>query len=233
MKLLAVDTSTEVCSVCITDSGRVLGEYATSGSRTHTERLLPAIDLLMNHVGWNPADLEALAVINGPGSFTGLRISLSVIKGLSFAGNLPVVALSALEIAAHQVNESGWICPAMDARRKQIFTCLYERRDDGSLSAFTEPQSVLPEIWKEKLPEAPVIFCGPGAALYFDVLRRHQDSPLAFRDFYLARTLAEQALIRMERGEYIRGEDLRAAYLRPSDAEAKGPRPVRRSMKRS
>lgn len=231
MKLLAVDTSTEVCSICMLDSGRVVGEYVSCSSRTHTERLLPAVELMMNHLEWTPEDLNALAVIHGPGSFTGLRISLSVIKGLAFAGDLPVVALNALEVAAHQVDAEGWICPAMDARRKEIFTCLFERTG-GELKTIGEPQSVSPEVWREQLPDAPVLFCGPGAALYLDVLKKHSESRLAFRDFVLARKLAELASSRVGEGAFIDGAQLKAAYLRPSDAEVKGPHAVRRKLRK-
>ena len=117
MKILAVDTSTNVCSVCILDGEEVVAEYWTIGGRTHSERLMPAIEMLFSHLDYGIDALQGIAVIHGPGSFTGLRIALSVVKGLSFALNLPIVAASALEIAALQLQQNGLICPAMDARR--------------------------------------------------------------------------------------------------------------------
>lgn len=223
MRILACDTSTEICSVCLTEDRRVVAEYVTRGELTHTERLMPSIEFLFRHVGWKPEDLNGLAVIHGPGSFTGLRISLSTVKGLALALNLPVVSAGALEVAAGQVATDGLICPAMDARRKQIFAGLY-RKEGDSLISVAEPGSVFPEAWRDGLPAEPVVFCGPGARLYFDRLKNHPDSILGFSDFILARDLAMLAFDRFERGEHAQGEQLNAAYLRPSDAETKGPR---------
>jgi tRNA threonylcarbamoyladenosine biosynthesis protein TsaB len=225
VKLLAIDTSTEICSVCLTEDDRVSAEYVSRSPITHTERLLPAVELLMNHVGWKSEDLDGLAVVNGPGSFTGLRISISLVKGLSFALGIPVVAANALEVAARQVPCSGLICPAMDARRGEIFTCLFER-SGGSLTRRTEPRSVRPDAWRAELPEVPVHFCGPGADLYWGLLKQHEDSDLLFTDFVLARGLAALAERMFLRGEVLSGSEVRAAYLRPSDAEVKGPRPA-------
>ncbi len=228
MKVLAVDTCTDVCSLCIVDSEFCLAEYVSKSSRTHTERLLPAIDFLFAQLDFSPGELDGLAVIHGPGSFTGLRISLSVVKGLAFALNRPVVVMNALEVAARQVQQDGWICPAMDARRGEIFTGLF-RREKGELFTVVDPHSTSPLKWKEELPPGNISFCGPGASLYFDALKR-EGSDLLFSDFVLARTLADMALSRFDSGTVVTGAQVRAAYLRPSDAETSGPRARKRAQ---
>ena len=182
---------------------------------------MPAIDFLFSHLDWQIDDLDGLAVVNGPGSFTGLRISLSVIKGLAYALKLPVVTASALEVAAQQIMFPGFICPAMDARRGEIFTGLFERQG-SRLVELIEPASIVPEQWVAKLPSKPVLFCGPGAELYFAELQNHPDSKLVFSDFILARTLAHLAGEKFAEGKAIPGSEVKAAYLRPSDAESKG-----------
>jgi tRNA threonylcarbamoyladenosine biosynthesis protein TsaB len=227
LKLLAFDTSTNVCSVSITDDNRIVGEYFTAGSLTHSQRLLPAIEFLFSQLDWPIDELDGIAVINGPGSFTGLRIAVSVAKGLAFSLNCPVVAANALEVAALQIPFNGLICPAMDARRGEIFTCLYENSNDV-LQQKTEPVSISPELWKEELPDAPILFCGPGAKLYANVLFKHPESKLVFTDFVLAKTLIRLAREKFQKGEILSGNELKAAYLRPSDAETKGPKPPRR-----
>jgi tRNA threonylcarbamoyladenosine biosynthesis protein TsaB len=227
LKLLAIDTSTNICSVCVSDDGHIVAEYVTSSSVTHSQRLAPAIDFLFSHLDWPIDQLDGIAVVHGPGSFTGLRIGLSIVKGLAFALNIPVTALSALEVAAHQIPFSGLISPAMDARRGEIFTCLYENAS-GTLQRKTEAVSILPETWKEELPDMPIYFCGPGAMLYFNILKKHPESRLVFSDFVLARTLTKLAQINFEKGDVMSGKDLRAAYLRPSDAESKGPKRTRK-----
>jgi tRNA threonylcarbamoyladenosine biosynthesis protein TsaB len=225
MKILAVDTSTNVCSVCILDGEDVVAEYATIGGRTHSERLMPAIEMLFAHLDYGIDSLQGIAVIHGPGSFTGLRIALSVVKGLAFALNLPIVAVSALEIAALQLQQDGLICPALDARRHEIFTCLYEKKG-SQLNLLIEPKSIDPVAWSSEIPKAPITFCGPGAHLYWHLLRNHPESHLVYpANLILALALARFSRNKFQKGETLNANQLKAAYLRPSDAEAKGPRP--------
>ncbi|HET6268179.1 MAG TPA: tRNA (adenosine(37)-N6)-threonylcarbamoyltransferase complex dimerization subunit type 1 TsaB [Acidobacteriota bacterium] len=224
MKILAFDTSTDVCSVCVAIDKKVVAECITRGPQTHTERLMPAIELLFSQLDWEIRSLDGLAVVNGPGSFTGLRIALSVAKGLALALGIRIAAASALEVAALQVSDHGLIGPAMDARRGEIFACLYERTENG-LRNITSPRSVAPEQWRSELPDVPIRFCGPGAALYLDQIKNHPSSTLLFKDFVLAETLADFAFKKFEAGDVHDASEIKAAYLRPSDAETKGPRP--------
>lgn len=224
MKILALDTSTDVCNVCALDGNRVAAEYVSKSSLTHTERLLPSIRALIVELKWEFGQLEGLAVIHGPGSFTGLRIGLSVIKGLALGLDLRVVTGNALEIAALQVPEDGWICPVMDARRGEVFTCLFERRK-GQLLLVQKPMSIRPERLLELLPKQVVRFCGPGAYVYEEEFQKHVSTEFLFQDFILARTLAYYAVEQFNAGRSISGMEVRAAYLRPSDAETKGARP--------
>jgi tRNA threonylcarbamoyladenosine biosynthesis protein TsaB len=228
MKILAVDTSTEICNVCILDGDRIAAEYISKSSQTHTERLLPAIQNLLSELKWEPKQLEGLAVVNGPGSFTGLRIGLSVVKGLALALDLKVVTGNALHMAALQVPGEGWICPVMDARRGEVFSCLYQRIDEHFIS-FRKPVSIQPESMLEWLPhERGIRFCGPGAYLYSEVFAKRPYPEFVFQDFILACTLAYYAKDEFSAGHAISGMEVQAAYLRPSDAETKGARPRKR-----
>ena len=209
--------------MCVTDAGFVVAEYISKSSRTHTERLLPALEILFSQLDYSIKEMNGLSVINGPGSFTGLRISLSTVKGLALALNVPVVVMNALEVAARQVKQDGLICPAMDARRGEIFAGLF-RKKGNEVECLMEPRSVPPQKWKEELPNEKIDFCGPGAALYFDTLKTER-SALLFSDFILARKLAELSFPKLAAGDGIGGNEVRATYLRPSDAELKGPRP--------
>src|SRR3989442_15558354 len=96
MRLLAVETSTLAGGAALLDGELVVGEYALDVSRTHSERLMGAIDRLLTDAGWTVRDLEGLAVSVGPGSFTGLRIGLSTVKGLALALSIPIVAVPTL-----------------------------------------------------------------------------------------------------------------------------------------
>ncbi len=220
VKILAVDTCTNVCSLCVMDGDRTVAQYMTVGERTHTERLMDAIETLFSHLDFGIEAIQGLAVTNGPGSFTGLRISLSVIKGLAFALNIPVVTASSLEVAAMQITEIGFICPALDARRNEVFAALFERTDEG-LFCLLEPRSVLPAVWEKQLPDAPILFCGPGAHLYWSTLQRTTSKLVGPPDLVLATTMAHRAQKLFVRREFISANELNAAYLRPSDAEAR------------
>lgn len=217
MKILALDTSTNVCSVCVANGDEIVGEYVTLGGKTHSERLLPAIEMLFTHLDFSIDSIQGIAVIHGPGSFTGLRISLSVVKGLAYALQVPVFAASALEIAALQVPGDGLICPALDARRHEIFTCLFEKKG-SSLQMLMEPVSTDPVAWSSEIPKAPIAFCGPGSHLYWHVLRNHPQSRLIDPEhLILAPALARFSLEHFRKGNVIDGKDLKAAYLRPPD----------------
>jgi tRNA threonylcarbamoyladenosine biosynthesis protein TsaB len=230
MKILAIDTSTNVCSVCIANGDEIAAQYVTTSGKTHSERLMPAVEMLFNHLDFDAHALHGIAVINGPGSFTGLRIGLSVAKGLALGLNIPIVAMSSLEVAALQIQGDGLICPALDARRQQIFTCLYEKRGTA-LRLLIEPKSIEPVSWSGEIPKQPIIFCGPGAHLYWHFLRNHSDSRLVYpADLVLASTLAIGSVEKFRKGDVISANELKAAYLRPSDAETLGPRPSKLAL---
>ena len=118
MRLLAVETSTLAGGVALLEGERLRGEYVLDVSATHSERLMPAIDRLLGDAGWGARDLQALAVAVGPGSFTGLRIGLSAVKGLALALGIPVAAVPTLDaMAASLPFASLPVCPVLDARR--------------------------------------------------------------------------------------------------------------------
>ena len=131
MRLLAVDTSTLTGAVALLEDDTLVAESRLNVALTHGERLLPAIDGILAAAGWSLAELDALAVAVGPGSFTGLRIGVSTVKGLAFATGKPTVPVSTLEalawslpLAAHPV------CPVLDARKGEVYTALFLTRGD-------------------------------------------------------------------------------------------------------
>ena len=123
MKILAIDTSGPVCGVAVMDGGAVVYEAATVNKMTHSVNLLPMIDAATQATGLTVADMDRLACVTGPGSFTGVRIGVSTVKGLAHgAGNVPCVAVDALEaMAAGAGGFDGVICPIQDARAGQVY----------------------------------------------------------------------------------------------------------------
>ncbi len=130
MKLLAIDTSGPVCGVAILSEGAIVYEAATVNRMTHSVNLLPMIDTALNAAGLTIAEMDRLAVVSGPGSFTGVRIGVSTLKGLAHGAGKPCVAVDALEAMAAGAGEfGGVICPIQDARAGQVYGAAFTHGD--------------------------------------------------------------------------------------------------------
>ena len=122
MKILAIDTSGPVCGVAVMKDGAIVYEASAINKMTHSVNLLPMIDTALQSAGLTVAELDRIAVVSGPGSFTGVRIGVSTVKGLAHAHNTPCVAVDALEAMAAGAGEfAGVICPIQDARAGQVY----------------------------------------------------------------------------------------------------------------
>lgn len=231
VKVLAIETSTYSGSIAVADGDRILGEYYLDMGPSHSEKLIPKVDMLLNELGMDKKELSGLAVTAGPGSFTALRVGISTVKGLAFSLDLPVVSASSLELLAMNAPFSGWqLCPVIDARRGEVFTALF-RAKNGTLARLTEDAPrTLPElrsIIKEK-----TIFIGEGALLYKDFLEdNHGDSEPgeclfcpSYMNYPRASSLAFLGVRRLREGLSEDAALLSPAYLRKPDAElsAKG-----------
>jgi len=171
MKILALDTATRTCSVALTDGDRILGESLLSGRQHHTESLLRLVDELLGRAGLSLEMLDALAVSIGPGSFTGLRVGMSTAKGLAFAAARPVIGISTLEVLASQAGAaSGLVCPMLDARKEQVYTCLYEASAEGRLEKMSAEVVADPGEWISNVPSQ-LLFVGDGARRYREMIR--------------------------------------------------------------
>lgn len=127
MKILAIDTSGPVCGVAILVNGAVAYEAATVNKMTHSVNLLPMIDAACQAAGLTIADMDRIACVVGPGSFTGVRIGVSTVKGLAHAHGTPCVAVDALEAMAAGAGEfAGVICPIQDARAGQVYGAAFK-----------------------------------------------------------------------------------------------------------
>jgi tRNA threonylcarbamoyladenosine biosynthesis protein TsaB len=126
MRVLAVDTATTSCSVAIVDKTSLLSEFTLYREQTHSKHLMDMIKAALRMSGLNFSDLDGFAVTRGPGSFTGLRIGISTIKGLAVVLEKPVVGVSSLEALALQVSYSrDLICPILDARKGEVYFSRY------------------------------------------------------------------------------------------------------------
>ena len=192
MKILAVDSSGQVASVALVTEDTVLAEYSVDFKKTHSESLLPMIDEVLRMTETEGTSLDAIAVAAGPGSFTGLRIGASTVKGLAAVWEKPVVAVPTVDgIAANFAGSDRLICPIMDARRGQVYTGLYEFEGNRQKVLLKQDcrmlLDVLSEIMRRK-DDREVVFCGDGVPVY----RKEIDEKLAARHSYAPMHLLKQ-----------------------------------------
>lgn len=130
IKILSIETSTTVCSVCISVDGAPIAYQKMFLEKSHSSLLTVIIDQLMKQVDFSMNELDAIAVSKGPGSYTGLRIGVSTAKGLCYALGKPLIAINTLLAMAHEVNQFNYskllMCPMIDARRMEVYTALYD-----------------------------------------------------------------------------------------------------------
>ncbi|MEK7701487.1 MAG: tRNA (adenosine(37)-N6)-threonylcarbamoyltransferase complex dimerization subunit type 1 TsaB [candidate division NC10 bacterium] len=217
MRVLAVETSTLAGGAAIVDGDRVVGQYLLDVSVTHSERLMVAIDRLLGDAGWAPRDLEGLAVAVGPGSFTGLRIGLSTVKGLALALGIPVAAVPTLDAMAATLPFAALpVCPVLDARKHEVYASLY-RWDGSAMRREWEYLAVAPDELARRLAE-PVILLGDAAPTI------HAPHARLAPPTHRAPSPACVGLLghaRLGAGETVAAADLVPIYLRPSEAELK------------
>ncbi|WP_347552647.1 tRNA (adenosine(37)-N6)-threonylcarbamoyltransferase complex dimerization subunit type 1 TsaB [Pseudalkalibacillus hwajinpoensis] len=147
MKVLAIDSSTYCMGVAVMDGDIIVGELITNLKKNHSIRLMPAIEQLLEEVSIKPAELERIVVAEGPGSYTGLRIGISIAKTLAWTLNIPLVGVSSLEILGQNGRYfNGAIVPFFDARRGQVYKSLFAAK--GTLvERKSEDSIVLLEDW--------------------------------------------------------------------------------------
>ena len=167
MLILAFESSARPASVALVQDGRLLAQYSQCSALTHSRTLLPMAEDMLKNTELRLQDVDLLAVAHGPGSFTGVRIGVSTVKGLAWAGDKPCVGVSTLEAMAWQgLAAGGLICPVMDARRSQVYNALF-RIEQGEPRRLCEDRPIaLADLAQElrALDEAPFLL-GDGAAL--------------------------------------------------------------------
>lgn len=239
MICLAFDTCTNWGRFALARGDEVLADQPFNVTGTYADTLLPVLDSLLAEAGFARADVEAVAVARGPGSFTGVRIGVATAKGLAYGLGVPLYAVSTLEAMAAAMlladGERTWAVPVLDARRGEVFAGIYRRRG-AWVEAVTPPASLPVDRWWERVlaavpdPEAPAyagsgasLLLGEGEALRPELQARGVPSRRSWSAAHpgTARALAWAVASGREPCAPVHPFTLTPSYLRVSDAEVK------------
>ena len=175
MRLLAFETSAKAASVALFEDDKLLAEQYQNTGLTHSQTLLVMAQELLRQCDLTPGDVEAVAVANGPGSFTGVRIGVAAAKGFAWGREIPIYGVSTLEAMARGLGVfEGYICCAMDARRSQVYTACFDTAD-GTVNRLSPDAALgLAELAEHLQAFArPILLVGDGAALAAEYLAEH------------------------------------------------------------
>lgn len=212
-----METSSLAGGVALLDDERLVAEYVLDVSVTHSERLMAAVDRVLADARWAPRSLQGLAVAVGPGSFTGLRIAVSTVKGLALALDVPVAAVPTLDAMAAAVPWAALpVCPVLDARKGEVYASRY-RWAGGAMQRDWDYLAIAPDVLAARLTE-PVLVVGDGAAAIQSPYARHLASP---RRVPSPACVGALGVERLRRGDAVAASALAPLYLRPSEAELK------------
>ncbi len=168
---LNIDTSTENASICLAENDTPLSLLSNHSQRDHAAWLHPAIQEALQNAGKKITDLHAVGITGGPGSYTGLRVAMASAKGLCYALTIPLIAVNTLEamVYAALAEEAEGFCPAIDARRMEVFTAVYDR----DLHPLLPPQNMIvqPDSFLSLLAEKRILFFGNGSSKMEPIIR--------------------------------------------------------------
>lgn len=224
MLILAFETTAKAGSVALLEDGKLLAESYQNTGLTHSQTLMVMAEDMLKASGKSMADVTAVAVAEGPGSFTGVRIGVAAAKGLAWGGQLPCYGVSTLESMALTLGAfQGYICPVMDARRNQVYNALfYVNR--SVVERVTEDRALaLSDLAEElKALDGPIFLVGDGSILTHTILKDtipHLVLPPEHRMHQRASGVALAAARKIEANESGDGAALTPNYLRLSQAE--------------
>ena len=221
MTVLAIDTSGPVCGVAILQDQKVLAEYTVQNQLTHSVNLMPMIDEQLRLSGLRLADVDRLACVVGPGSFTGVRIGVSTVKGLAHGSGKPCVAVNALEaIAMNGLFFDSVICPIQDARAGQVYGAAF--RGGDSLTRVLADHPVKIEIFADEVEALgeKCLFLGDGLAVHRDYLKERFGDRAVLAPPHLSFIRPSSAAVLAARSDRLCSyTDLMPLYLREASAE--------------
>lgn len=221
-QILILDTSTSTGSVALCRGEHLLAEIVVDSLASHSDKLLMHVEQILEEQTCRLADIAAFAVIDGPGSFTGLRVGVAAAKGLAHACQRPLFGVSSLHLLAAGLPFASMpVCALIDARKKEVYSATFSTVT-GSPVLLDAPQVVPPQRYLEEMT-SPALFVGSGAVLYRDLIddRFGLQATVAPWTFHTPRASMAAPIVLQLLREGATGDSrtLLPRYIRPSDAE--------------
>ena len=227
MKILAIECSATACSVAILDNEKIIASGYINVKLTHSQTLMPIAESMLKASMTDLSEIEGFAVSVGPGSFTGIRIGISAVKGLAAPKNLPCVGVSTLRAMAENYNDTDCIvCAVMDARCNQVYNALFDI-SGGKISRLCEDRALMCDELAENIKnisqnsEKRVIIVGDGAEIFYPYVKDIENVAMSSpsRRFQNAVGVGTAAITDFENNSYQSPEELLPVYLRLPQAE--------------
>jgi tRNA threonylcarbamoyladenosine biosynthesis protein TsaB len=222
MRILGIDSSTPGCSVALLNNDTIVAEQIADPRPTYSKYLLQIVDQVLKKGKSRLGDVDGFAVTLGPGSFTGLRIGVSLLKGFVLATEKPFVGVNSLEALASTLGSPEHpICTALDARKSEVYAAVFESQKDGLRSLIKE-SALSPETLCEKI-EVPTLFVGSGVERYREIFKEslgdrfvEPETPPKFSTAAGAAMLASR---QFDHQKHFDLNQLQINYIRKSEAE--------------
>jgi len=222
MNILAIDTSTDYLSLAILKGDKVTAKFHKKADRRHSILLVPTIEKILKKAKLNIGKVDCFAISIGPGSFTGLRIGVTVIKGLAYALKKPIVGVPTLDVIADNAkNFEGIICPVLDARKNKVYACLY--KSDGKIIKRISKYLLLPldELLRKLSKYDKVTFLGD-VTEDWPAFASNKQTAQCFGWHPKAETVARLGLEYFKKKKFVKPEDLEPMYLYSNECDITG-----------
>ena len=227
MKILGVETTSKVSSIAILENEELMGEYILNIKGKHSEKLFSGLDKILTDLKIEIRELNSIAVSIGPGSFTGIRVGISAVRGLAQGLGVPVVGVSSLDVLALSAFPTGFfVCPIIDALRCEVYTALYKADIEGKVTDYQliKIEDLLKNLNQfSKKYQALIVFLGDGALLHKEAIKSVLDKRAIFASFRnvfpSASNVAWLGKRELERGKGKKYSEILPLYIRRPTAE--------------
>ena len=222
MRILGIDTSSPTGSVALVDNDDVISESLLNSSKNYSDKLLIEVDAILNGSKTKLNQINGFVITTGPGSFTGLRVGMSLLKGLVLATQKPFASVNTLDAYAETVKPGSYaICPVLDARKKEVYTALYNSKNDLCVRE-TPDQAITPKELCDQIKK-PTAFVGNGLVAYRELLSSRLRKKYIHNAPLKKLTVAASAVLiasrDFEKNLQNNLDSLTINYIRPSEAE--------------